>query len=77
VGSFLPKDALYADLGNNNPKKVNTTDISNEFIEKLALKKISDEKDLMTAQELASLFQNTEPFNLYKKDWKIFVEKAL
>ncbi len=32
-------------LGNNNPKKVNTTDISNEFIEKLALKKISDEKD--------------------------------
>ena len=77
VGSFLPKDALYADLGNNNPKKVNTTDISNEFIEKLALKKISDEKDLMTAQELVSLFQNTEPFNLYKKDWKIFVEKAL
>ena len=77
VGSFLPKDALYADLGNNNPKKVNTTDISNEFIEKLALKKISDEKDLMTAQELVSLFQNTEPFNLYKKDWKIFVEKVL
>ena len=31
----------------------------------------------MTAQELVSLFQNTEPFNLYKKDWKIFVEKVL
>lgn len=77
VGSFLPKDALYADLGNNNPKKVNTADISDELIENLASKKIMIEKDLMTAQEFLSLFQNTEPFNLYKKDWKTFLEKVL
>lgn len=77
VGSFLPKDALYADLGNNNPKKVNTTDISDEFLENLAAKKIIIEKDFLTAEEFLSLFQNTEPFNLYKKDWKIFLEKVL
>jgi len=77
VGSFLPKDALYADLGNNNPKKVNTTDISDEFLENLAAKKIIIEKNFLTVEEFLYLFQNTEPFNLYKKDWKTFLEKVL
>lgn len=77
IGNFLPKDALYADLGNNNPKQININTLTDEDIEKLALKKINMEKDLMTIDEFTSFFHNTEPFNLYKNNWKIFIEKAL
>lgn len=77
VGSFLPKDALYSDLGNNNPQQINTNNLSDETLENLAMKKIIPEKELMTLSEFTNYFKNTEPFNLYSKDWAIFIEKVL
>jgi len=74
IGSFFPKDALYSDIGNNNPKDINHITIPDTEIEEMAKNKIMNERDFMTDDEFIKYFNSTEPFNIYTKDWTIFME---
>lgn len=74
IGTFLPKDALYSDIGNNNPQIVNPKEISDIDLEELAINKIKSEKDLMTDKEFSAFFESTEPFNVYSKNWQEFID---
>ena len=73
IGDFFPKDTLYSDLGTNNPKDVNTILIPDIELEEMAMKKIKQEHEFMTNQEFINYFKSTEPFNIYSKNWEIFI----
>lgn len=75
ISNFFPKDTLYSDIGNNNPKDINKITLLDSDLEQLALKKIKNERELMTNNEFIKYFQSTEPFNIYRKDWKYFLQK--
>lgn len=74
IGNFFPKDALYNDLGNNNPKIINKKSISDIELEEMAMNKIKLERDLMNDNEFIKYFKSTEPFNIYTKNWMDFIE---
>jgi len=74
IGDFLPKDALYSDIGNNNPKTINPKEITDLELEELAINKVQTEQELMTSEEFINFFKTTEPFNIYSKDWGKFIE---
>ncbi|SMP87955.1 Histidine kinase-, DNA gyrase B-, and HSP90-like ATPase [Epsilonproteobacteria bacterium SCGC AD-308-O04] len=77
IGSFFPKDALYSDVGNNNPKDINPIAIPDIELEEMAKNKIKLECDFMTENEFIKYFKSTEPFNIYTKDWTMFMESEL
>ena len=77
IGDFFPKDTLYADIGNNNPKDINPIEIPDIELEEMAKNKIILERDFMTDTEFIKYFQSTEPFNIYTKDWLLFMESKL
>ncbi|HFU75108.1 MAG TPA: ATP-binding protein [Arcobacter sp.] len=73
ISNFFPKDTLYADIGNNNPKLVNKLDIPNIELEEMAKDKILKERELMTDKEFINYFKSTEPFSVYKNSWEEFL----
>jgi hypothetical protein len=75
VGGFFPKDALYSDLGTNNPKDINKISIPDIELEEMASSKIENEREFMTNKEFANYFKSTEPFNIYSKNWEYFIDK--
>ncbi|MDF1878858.1 ATP-binding protein [Sulfurimonas sp. SAG-AH-194-C20] len=77
IGGFFPKDALYSDIGNNNPKDINPISIPDIELEEMANNKIKMEQDFMTDDEFIKYFKSTEPFNIYTKDWLIFMENVI
>jgi len=74
ISDFFPKDTLYADIGNNNPKLINKLDIPDSELEAMAKDKILKEGEFMTDDEFINYFQSTEPFSVYKNDWKEFLQ---
>jgi hypothetical protein len=76
VGNFFPKDTLYSDLGANNPKDINKINIPDIELEEMAINKIKSEREFMANKEFINYFKSTEPFNIYTKDWKNFIEKS-
>lgn len=75
ISNFFPKDTLYSDIGNNNPKDINKINILDSDLESMAMKKINLEHEFMTREEFVKYFETTEPFNIYTKDWKDIFQK--
>lgn len=74
ISDFFPKDTLYADIGNSNPKLINKLDIPDIELEAMAKDKILKEGEFMTDDEFINYFRSTEPFSVYKNDWKEFLQ---
>lgn len=74
IGNFFPKDTLYSDIGNNNPNNINKIEITDEELEDMSRKIIIKEGEFISNDEFYKYFKSTEPFNIYKKDWKTFIE---
>lgn len=75
LGSFFPKDSLYADIGNNNPAIINKTTIPDSDLEEMVVKRVKEESEFMTDDEFVKYFNSTEPFNAYSKEWNDFIKK--
>lgn len=74
IGNFFPKDTLFSDIGNNNPNNINKIEITDEELEDMSRKMIIKEGEFMSNDEFLKYFKSTEPFNIYTKDWKNFME---
>lgn len=74
ISSFIPKDSLYSDLGNNNPKDINKISITDFELEEKVLFLYQNN---MISKESLSLLKNTEPFNKYTKDWETFLKENI
>lgn len=74
IATFFPKDALYADLG-NNPKEVtqNTKILDAELEEKAVFLY----KQNVFSVENIDILTKMEPFNKYTKDWKRFFDEQI
>ena len=73
IADFFPKDALYADLGNNPKEVVLQNSISNTELEEKAL--LLYRNRLFTMENL-DVLNKMEPFNKYTENWeKFFAEQ--
>jgi len=73
IADFFPKDALYADLGNNPKDVVLENTVSNTELEEKAL--FLYRNRIFTMENL-DLLNKMEPFNKYTKNWeKFFAEQ--
>ena len=72
ISRFFPKDALYADLG-NNPKNIV---LDNELLDReLEEKAMMLYNNGVISIEMIKTLQYIEPFNKYGKDWENFSNK--
>jgi anti-sigma regulatory factor (Ser/Thr protein kinase) len=72
ISRFFPKDALYADLG-NNPKNIV---LDNELLDReLEEKAMMLYNNGIISIEMIKTLQYIEPFNKYGKDWENFSNK--
>jgi len=73
IAAFFPKDALYADLGNNPKEVTQSKEVSDTELEDKA---VFLYKHGVFDTESIDLLEKMEPFNKYTKDWKkFFVEQ--
>lgn len=71
VASFFPKDALYADLGNNPKELILDSEIIDKELEDKAM--ILYENGIFSMNNIETL-KYIEPFNKYSKEWQEFFE---
>jgi len=73
IAAFFPKDALYADLGNNPKEVTQSKEVSDTELEDKA---VFLYKQGMFNTKNIDLLEKMEPFNKYTKDWeKFFAEQ--
>lgn len=73
VEQSLPLDQLYVDYA-SSPKSFKTEYTSTE-LEELALQRLDSlDKEQLDKESVAIIFESSEPFNKYKKNWNDFLE---
>ncbi len=73
IATFFPKDALYADLGNNPKGVTESKDVSDKELEDKA---VFLYKQGVFSTENLDVLEKMEPFNKYTKNWeKFFAEQ--
>ena len=74
IATFFPKDALYADLGNNPKEVTESKNISDKELEDKAI--FLYEHGVFSIENI-DVLEKMEPFSKYTKNWKKFFSKQI